>query len=452
MIRLTALLTICFFYFASCSAEHPSTSEHSFGEPIVLSDNGGWCWFQGPRIISNGEHIVIGSVAIGDDQPDRRGDVDAIIYNLSTGESQTITLSDQLQANDHATPGLLQRPDGKWLAVYTRHNDDNYLMYRITESENPLSWEDEHTYMPSEETLITYSNLYMLEDEDNRIYNFFRGLDNSWKPSYVYSDDLGETWETGHIIIEVPSEYHHRPYVNYASNGTDTIHMIYTEGHPRDYNNSIYHIYYRDGMLHQSHGEPVASLQDGLMCPEEGTLVYPGSADSVHWTTDIVLDESEYPRILFSTKMNATGLGQNENGNDQRYHYGRWDGEQWHVHQMGYAGTRLYPGEDEYTGLAAIDPNRPDIVYISADADPATGEPLISDATGNRQYELFRGETPDGGESWQWTAITEHSPADNLRPIATDTGNGETFLAWLRGEYRTYTNYNQEVVGLLIGH
>lgn len=452
MTRYLVLASTLFIFLGACSPGSSSNDIISFGEPILLSDNGGWCWFQGPRIVSDGEYVVIGSVAIGDGQPERRGDVDAIVYNLSTSKTETVTLADRLQANDHATPALLLRPDGKWLSVYTRHNDDNYLMYRISEPGNPTKWNPEQQYIPSETTLITYSNLHMLRDEGNRIYNFFRGLDNSWKPSFVYSDNLGESWETGNIFIDVPGEYHHRPYVNYASDGINTIHMIYTEGHPRDYNNSIYHIYYRDGILHQSTGEPVAAMKEGLMCPEEGTLVYPGSADSIHWTADVVLDENDYPRIVFSNKKTATEKGQIENGNDQRYHYGRWDGERWHVHQMAYAGTKLYPGEDEYTGLAAIDPNNPNVVYISADAQPDTGEPLISETSGNRHYELFRGVTRDGGKTWEWTAITKNSESDNLRPIATDTGNGRTFLAWLRGEYRTYTDYNQKVVGFHIGH
>jgi len=240
--------------------------------------------------------------------------------------------------------------------------------------------------------------------------------------------------------------------VIYTDNGHDTIHMSYTEGHPRNYNNSIYHIYYRDGMLHQSDGAEITSLEEGLEMPEEGTLVYEGSADSVHWTTDLVLDDDEFPRMVFSTKRNDTELGQVEDGNDQRYHYARWDGGQWHVHEIAYAGTSLYPGEYEYTGLAAIDPRNPDVVYISADADPVTNEPLISEATGNRQYELFRGETTDGGETWQWNAITENSSADNLRPVAVQLSDNQTFLAWLHGEYRTYTDYTQEVLGLVVSH
>ena len=87
----------------------------------------------------------------------------------------------------------------------------------------------------------------MLSAESNRVYDFYRGLDASYKPSYAYSDDLGQTWRSGNIVINVPSTQLHRPYARYASNGTDTIHITYTEAHPRDFDNSIYHVYYRAG-------------------------------------------------------------------------------------------------------------------------------------------------------------------------------------------------------------
>ena len=68
------------------------------------------------------------------------------------------------------------------------------------------------------------------------------------------------TWTSGGVFIRVPSTQRHRPYVVYASNQTDTIHMLYTEAHPRDFDNSLYHVYYRGGMLHRSDGTPIRSL------------------------------------------------------------------------------------------------------------------------------------------------------------------------------------------------
>jgi hypothetical protein len=43
----------------------------------------------------------------------------------------------------------------------------------------------------------------------------------------------------------------------------------------------------------------------------------------------------------------------------------------------------------------ALDPNDPDQVVISTNADPGTGQPLISQSDEQRHWELFDGRTSD---------------------------------------------------------
>ena len=95
---------------------------------------------------------------------------------------------------------------------------------------------------------------------------------------------------------------------------------------------------------------------------------------------DIELDADCEPVILFSVQRDGRDLPPRQGGMDIRYHYALRDGKKWHENEIAYAGTRLYPFEDDYSGLGAIDPGNPDIVYISTDADPETGEALISAA------------------------------------------------------------------------
>jgi hypothetical protein len=114
---------------------------------------------------------------------------------------------------------------------------------------------------------------------------------------------------------------------------------------------------------------------------------------------------------------------------------------------MGYAGTRLYAGEDDYTGLAAIDPQDPEVVVISTNADPVTGVPLVSKADGKRHWELFRGRTEDGGAKWKWEAITRDSTRDHLRPVIPSNPGGKRIVLWLAGDFTSYTNYRLNVCG-----
>jgi hypothetical protein len=227
--------------------------------------------------------------------------------------------------------------------------------------------------------------------------------------------------------------------------------MVYTEGHPRDYDNNLYHIYYRAGQLYRSDGTKLCQLQTGLDSPDQGTQIYRGDAQHVAWIVDLVLDDNDYPVCIYSVQYNSAGLPVGQGGDDLRYRYARWDGSIWHDYSLAYAGGRLYSGEDDYTGLAAIEPDDPSILYISTNSDPMTGSPLISRTDGQRHYELFRGSTNDSGQTWTWEALTSDSNADNLRPMRPRCTNKKISnqyraLVWLRGKYLAYTDYLQEVV------
>jgi BNR repeat-containing family member len=420
--------------------------------PIMLSDDGGWCWFEAPRALFQGSRLVIGSVASGWNDASRKGDSNVIVHDLATGTTSTFELHNQLEEDDHDAPAFLQRPDGRLLALYAKHGTENHFYYRLSTANNPLMWAAEQTFTPTAATQLTYSNLYLLTAESNRIYDFYRGLDASYKPSYAYSDDLGQTWHSGNVIINVPSTGTlQRPYARYVSNGTDTVHITYTEAHPRDFDNSVYHIYYKGGMLYRSDGTAIHPLTQGLATPDEGTRIFQGDANNVGWTVDVVLDPATArPHTVYSVQVGSAGLPVGMGGDDMRYRYARWDGTAWRDHPLAYAGTRLYSGEDDYTGLAALDPTDASLIYISTNANPTTGAALMSTADGRRHWEIFRGTTANAGDSWQWTPVTMNSTLDNLRPIVVSDGGARKVLLWLRGTYRAYTDYQQQVLMLIL--
>ncbi|MBL8179565.1 MAG: BNR-4 repeat-containing protein [Bryobacterales bacterium] len=400
----------------------------------VFHDDGGWCWFEDERAIVSGGKLIFGVVASG-----RKGNVEAVTYDLKSGEAKVFVLHKPDTAeeqrrwmDDHNSPAFLLRPDGRVLAMYAKHGVDEKIYYRVSEPKNPGQWGEERIFVPSATSKVTYSNPHYLPME-KRIYNFFRGIHNSFKPSYAYSEDLGETWTAGNVFINVPTQFRHRPYVKYASNGRDTVHIAYTDGHPRDFDNSIYHIYYRNGMLHRSDGKPIRALKEGLQTPEEGTLVYKGGPKNVAWISDLHLDGKGNPVLVFSEQRDPSG-------SDHRYHYARWAGGKWRENEIAHAGSRLYKGEDDYTGNVALDPKDTDRVYISTNADPVSGTALP-------HYEIYLGVTKDGGAKWTWTAVTKDSSEDNIRPICPIVRGGPPVL-WLRGKMLTYTNYRFQVVGL----
>ena len=169
------------------------------------------------------------------------------------------------------------------------------------------------------------------------------------------------------------------------------------------------------------------------------TTVFHGDPDNVAWVTDLHVDAQGNPVCLFTVQKDGRDLPPAEGGMDHRFHYARWDGNRWIQHEIAHAGSRLYPWEDDYTGLAALDPQRPGHVFISTNAHPETGIPLVSASDGLRHHELFHGATTDGGLNWQWTPLTQDSTEDNLRPQIPIWRDDRVALVWMRGRYEHNT-------------
>lgn len=429
-------------------------------EPLVLKPNGGWCWFQGERAIVVRNKLIFTTIAGDEGGGWDAGDLVATMHDFKTGRTSHVELHDRFHRDDHDVAGLCALSDGRVLAVYGKHGNDRLQRWRITARPADISaWSDEQSLDVG--AGYTYSNVYRLEAENGRLYNFHRGL--GFNPNCTISDDGGQKWRYGWRLLEwTRDDFQNdprytgmdgrRPYLRYASNGKDTIHFIASDDHPRAYDNSIYHGYYRGGKLFRSDGAVVgAPGADGTSehKPRSFTEVFAGGPDRVAWTTDLRLDAGGHPRIAFSVQVDGAATRaerRTSGGKDHRYYYGRWDGGRWHVHEMAFAGTKLYAGEDDYTGLVALDPHDPDTVFISTNADPATGEPLVSTADGQRHWEIFQGATTDGGKCWQWTAVTRNSSRDNLRPVVPEWPGGPRVVLWARGELKSYTDYRLDIV------
>jgi len=423
--------------------------------PLVLNDDGGWCWFQDERAIVVGDRLVLGTAAAGRRDPARRGQVEATGVDLRTGAVTRFRLSatpvEKAGAyDDHDAPAFAVRGDGRLLAVWAGHGFDNRILSRVSKRPgDPSAWGDERAFVPSPSSSVSYSNLHRLPAERGCVSDLFRGKDDRFKPSVAWSDDDGDTWTSGGVVIDVPSAFRHRPYVKYASDGKGTVHLAYTEGHPRNFDNSLYHVAYRDGRLFRSDGTPIRPLAEGLRDPVEGTRVFAGDPANVAWVIDLELDAEGRPFVASSVQKDSAGLPPGQGGADHRYRLARWTGTAWQDAEIAFAGSRLYPREDDYTGGVALVPGDPTTVFVSTNADPATGSPLVSARDGRRHWEVFRGTTPDGGRAWRWEALTRDSTADNIRPVVPRSPGREPILLWLRGSYRAYTDYDLEVVGLL---
>lgn len=430
---------------------------------MLLKPNGGWCWYQGPRaIVTQNNHVIFTTISGDSYAGYDAGDLWATSWEPKTGKVEHFELHDTFQRDDHNVAGLLERPDGTILAVYGKHGADSLQRSRITTSNDSIAtWSKENTL--DLKAPYTYSNVFQLKTENNRIYNFSRS--QGYNPNCSISDNGGKTWKYGWRLLHwAKTDYQHlagytgtdgsRPYLRYASNNKDTIHFVTTEDHPRAFDNSIYHGFYQAGKLHDSSGKVLSDITSSnpkRLTPQSFTRIFAGGKDKVAWTADLELDAQGRPYTAFSVQIDGAstrGQRKDHSCNDHRYWYARFDGKQWHTHEIAYAGTKLYTKESDYTGLITLDPDDPNTVVISTNANPVTGKPLISQTDGKRHWELYRGKTNDHGKTWQWSAITSHSTTDNLRPNIPSNPGGKRIILWCRGTLTTFTNYRLDLYGL----
>jgi putative BNR repeat neuraminidase len=409
-------------------------------EPLLLNDNGGWSWFEDERaVIDTGRCRLLVSSAVdaaGGADAGREGDVEVVAYDASSSVPTRSAVHDGQFGDDHNSAALYVRNDGRYVAMYSLHDTDSFTRWRVSRLPGDVTeWEPEQVLDNGAPT--SYSNIYSVPDE-GRLYAFIRSQGRD--PHFLVSDDDGLSWIPGGQLLTGPD----RPYVRYVGDEAGRIHLIATEGVPRE-STGIFHGVIDGGQLLRSDGVVV---DDDLFDQEASTVdrltrVFDAVQEGVRvWVIDIELDPTGNPHIVFSTRVPSLAPEENL----RTYYYGRFDGSTWHVSPMAHAGHALSPAHPDYSGLVALDPERPSHAVISTDVDPNTGEPLISVRDQRQHFELFEGETRDGGQTWEWSPLTADSTADNIRPIMPKGANDTTVL-WLRGTYRNYDDYDLEVVG-----
>jgi hypothetical protein len=318
--------------------------------------------------------------------------------------------------DDHNTASFIELPDGHYLTSWSSHGENNEIDFRrSTRPKDATAWEPEVIYERSAANGsngpndVTYTNLIYLSEEGDgqgRLYNFFRNdLAESWDRWFVFSDDLGQTWEWGGRHTG-QNESEIRPYPKYADNGRDTIYFVTTENVS---GNNIWAGYFRDGQGHRMDGTVVDPDMFDDSAPPVGaytSVMLSGERDAGErmtrlWTSDMDLDGDGNLAAVWRDYANGSS-------SDIRQFYGRWDGEQWLVNRMAYTGDATVvvqqDGSTRHRGtpLSALNPADVNVAYFSANVDPATDAPLISEADGRRNYEVFRAETSDMGASWTY--------------------------------------------------
>ncbi len=424
---------IFMFVIMGCQKNQPlPASEYN-----SLTNDGVWCWFSDPRAIYHKgakECTYAGWVS-------EQGDIVIGSYNHTSKKIDTFVLHEKLEKDDHNVPSILVRDDGRILAFYSRHSDDDMYMRISTNPEDISQWEpvsrmyinDVDAFPKGTKNSYTYSNPYQLSQEDGRIYLFYRGMD--FKPNVSISDDGGLTWSMAKLFILPERIYkNRRPYVKYYSDYKSKVHFLFTDGHPRNEpTNSVYYACYHDGAFYKANGEKMIDFENIPFSPQQADRVYDARQDSVRaWVWDVTVDSDDRPVIVYTRFPKET---------DHRYHYARWDGQKWQDHEITPAGPwfpQTPEGKEEretyYSGGVVLDHENPNVVYLSRKI--------------NGVFEIERWVTDDMGNSWTHAAITRNSQYDNVRPFVPwfSPEDVEPHVFWMTNlKYIHYSDYSSEI-------
>jgi len=429
------------------TAPIPSSSITQF------NDNGGWCWYQDERAVvdTTGNKLVIGSVAFGGS---RSGYVEAVIYDIAAKTSTRYTVSTGLSGgnvDDHNAPAFNIRPDGRYVAMYSGHRSDCYSRYSIFDgskwsAESRFDWASAGCPWAGASTnMVTYSNLWYT---DTGLYNIARSVGTD--PAVLSSTNDGQSWSYLGRLMSTKQTGYVAGYFKYWGNNTDRIDFVGTEAHPRDFDNSLYHGYISGGKVYNSTGTVKdSSLKDSSATTTNSvdintyTQVFKtgstiGGVQLNHaWNHDIVRYDDGTIAILGQGRVAGSGTSDP----DKRMLYFRFDGSSWKPTYLVKAGPKLYSSEEDYTGLSALDPDDPHIIYVSTTVDPR------DDKTTTSKHELYQGVTCDNGATWNWAPLTQNSSVDNLRPIVPKWDGTHKALLWMKGTYTSAQSMSMAIVG-----
>jgi hypothetical protein len=415
---------------------------------ITFNDNGGWCWYQDERVLVDQakNKLVIGTVASGGS---RDGNVEVTIYDIAGGTKTTSKLGN-LSIDDHNAPGMIIRPDGKYMAMWAGHHFDCNSYYNIYDGSawsatKMFDWKTQGCTWDGDSThSITYSNPWNLSAEQ-KVLSGVRSVSTS--PNFLVSTDDGSTWSYyGRITAQARVGYV-SGYYKYWGNGTDRIDFLGTENHPRDFDNSLWHGYYQGGKLYNSAGTVVDDTAGDKTATDVTAFTKVFATGSTikgvklehMWNHDIVRYSDGTIAAIGQGRVTGTG----SDDPDKRFIYLRYDGTTWKATYLVKAGHKLYDTEQDYVGLGAVHPDNPNVIYVSTTIDPR------DDTTTLSKHEIFQGVTCDGGATWKWAPITQGSTVDNLRPVVPKWDANHTALLWLKGSYTSAQAYKFTVVGTI---
>jgi hypothetical protein len=299
---------------------------------------GSWSYFGDPRAISHDGHTFTGWIST-------TGNV--WVARCTAGGTLTKRLLFRgLGRDDHNNPSLVFRRDGHIVVFFCPHSGHqlpppgirSVMRYKVSLHRHSIEGFGRVRTVPTNVPGglgYTYPNPIQLRD---KLWLFWRG--GNWNPTFSYTEDYLTWVPARELVVHGGGE---RPYAKYVGDGNRRIHGIFTEGHPRNFRNSLYYVRYEAGVLYTVDGRRIGSLESVPLHTSQLDRVYKFSASGGRaWSHDIALTAEGRPRIVYTRRVNDRDT----------FYYAYHNGERWISHKIVGAGA----GRNFFTsGGASLD-------------------------------------------------------------------------------------------------
>jgi hypothetical protein len=422
----------------------------------MIINNAVWTWFNDSRAIFLNQNTILIGYVRGDGQPGlTKLDVqnqNMVDINLGTPSST--------ERDDHNNPAISVLNDRRILLVYSRHGTDESFFYRISKNQNPQTiddWGEEKSVERGART--TYANLVNLKKLPGKTLNFHRCI--NWNPTLsVYYQDADRWGDPLPFIKSGVGKV--RPYFKLTSDGIGRIHFIYTDHHPNNFDNSVYHLYFSEDKCFDSFGGLLGRLEDGPLNHDEGqrgSLVYKfnneklGIDHSLHhwipggraWVWDISLTKDHVPVCVFSVCKRSKN---NNHWDDDRifYYWAILTKNGWEKRCIASAGRPLYEKERDYAAGICLDKNNPYKVYLCSNAmfpfKVDFNDDALNSSDLSSSYSMFDLVL---NEKLDIVSTSLLSSSNAFRPYSISSDGGRSALLWLSGSYESYRSYKTDI-------
>lgn len=390
-----------------------------------LCGDGVWSWFSDPRALCDGDALITGWVT-------KDGVIQVARHDLISHGTVTTELELTWEADDHDSPTFVKLSDGRYTAFYCWHSiDGTFPLYRTSlEPGSVVGWGPMQLVPENVQghAGATYVNPLPVPCRQDAYHLFWRGADYKPTMSTGTYDPSSRTWTWSGAwnLISVTTG---RPYVKYADDAGQRIGLAFTNGHPKETENSIYYAEIRpeDGgeAFFRADGSRIKDFGLLPLQLDESDVVFDCTAEPEltggnSWVWDVAFDEFGAPVVTYVTFPSKQV---------HQYHWARFNGAVWEdailVWDSGgsIADTTINPQQHYYSGGIVLDPNDPETCYLSR-RNPWGG------------WDIDQWKTDDGGDTWSVRHIALGTADENVRPVVPRSlPDDADVVLWLNGQY-----------------